>query len=64
MDVKIEDSWKAALQTEFGKPYFEELLAAVQKEYGKGAPVYPPEENIFKAFELCPFEKVLSVCFF
>ncbi len=61
MDVKIEDSWKTALQAEFGKLYFEELLAAVQKEYGNGATVYPREENIFKAFELCPFEKVKVV---
>jgi len=29
MDVKIEQSWKERLQTEFGKPYFEQLTAAV-----------------------------------
>ena len=26
MDVKIEQSWKQALQSEFDKPYFAELV--------------------------------------
>lgn len=57
MEVKIEESWKKALQDEFGKLYFEELAQFVKDEYKKGL-VYPPPKNIFKAFELCPFEKV------
>ena len=35
MDVKIESSWKEALQTEFDKPYFKDLteeeIAYLQK---------------------------------
>lgn len=57
MEVKIEESWKQHLATEFEKPYFKELTAFVKTEYTSGV-VYPPPKNIFKAFELCPFEKV------
>jgi uracil-DNA glycosylase len=60
MDVKIEESWKEALTEEFGKPYFEQLTRFVKDEYTKGV-VYPPPKNIFRAFELCPFDKVKVV---
>lgn len=57
MDVKIEESWKKALSEEFGKEYFKTLTAFVKDEYKKGT-VYPPPKNIFRAFELTPFNKV------
>lgn len=56
-DVKIESSWKAVLQGEFGEDYFKELTAFVRGEY-QHAIVYPPPKNIFRAFDLCPFDKV------
>jgi len=60
MDIKIHESWKARLKDEFEKPYFKELAEFVRSEY-KGAQVYPPPKNIFRAFELCPFENVKVV---
>jgi uracil-DNA glycosylase len=57
MDVQIEESWKKALVEEFGKPYFEALTSFVKKEY-KTQTVYPPPKNIFRAFDLCPFNNV------
>src|SRR3989344_9295457 len=60
MEVKIESSWKAALEDEFGKEYFAALTAFVKDEYKKGA-VYPPPKNIFRAFDLTPFDKVKVV---
>jgi uracil-DNA glycosylase len=57
MEVRIDDSWKRHLGDEFEKPYFKELAEFVRDEYKKGV-VYPPPKNIFRAFELCPFEKV------
>ncbi len=60
MEVKIEESWKRALQEEFGKPYFEQLTAFVKSEYQAGA-VYPPPKQIFRAFELIPFNEVRVV---
>lgn len=55
MDVKLEPSWKAALVDEFGKEYFKTLTDFVKEEY-KAATVYPAPKNIFRAFDLCPFD--------
>ncbi len=56
-DVKIEASWKKALEEEIGKDYFKTLREFVKEEY-KHAIIYPPPKNIFRAFELTPFDKV------
>jgi len=58
--VKIEPSWKSALAGEFMKPYFGELTGFVKEEY-KNATVFPPPKDIFRAFDLCPFDKVKVV---
>ena len=60
MEVKIDPSWAKHLQGEFKKPYFTELTEFVKKEY-KDEIVYPPPKYIFRAFDLCPFEKVKVV---
>jgi uracil-DNA glycosylase len=56
-EVRIDPSWREHLGGEFEKPYFKELREFVRKEY-TGGTVYPPPKNIFRAFDLCPFEKV------
>lgn len=60
MNVKIEESWRAQLQKEFGKPYFEELTAFIRQEY-TNKKVYPPAGLIFNAFDRCPFNEVKVV---
>ena len=60
MELRLEQSWKEKLEGEFGKPYFEKLTAFVKEEYAKGA-VYPHPKNIFRAFELTPFNQVKVV---
>ncbi len=60
MNVAIEPSWKKELADEFQKPYFAELVNFIKQEYEAGT-VYPHPKNIFKAFELCPFDKVTVV---
>jgi len=60
MEVQIEPSWKKKLSEEFGKEYFKELTSFVKKEY-KSGPVYPHPKNIFRAFELTPFDEVKVV---
>lgn len=60
MEVKIENSWKEVLQTEFDKPYFEDLVNKVKTEY-KTRTVFPKGSLIFNAFNLCPFDKVKVV---
>jgi len=60
MEVRIDQSWKEHLQTEFDKPYFKSLTDFVKEEYARGT-VYPPGRFIFNAFDLCPFDKVKVV---
>jgi len=60
MEVRLEPSWKKALEAEFGKEYFKELTDFVKKEYEEGK-VYPHPKHIFRAFELTPFDEVKVV---
>ena len=60
MDVKIEPSWKNALQSEFDKDYFAKLTDFVWNEY-KTKLTFPPSALIFNAFDQCPFDKVKVV---
>lgn len=61
MDVKIEQSWKEALEDEFEKPYFEDLVRFLHQEKAQGNTVYPPGKQIFRAFELTPVSSVKVV---
>lgn len=61
MDVKIEDSWKQALQGEFDKPYFASLARYLHREKAEGKVIFPPGPEIFKAFELTPVDRVKAV---
>lgn len=60
VQVQMEASWKAHLQGEFEKSYFEQLTTAVRQEYMQGV-CYPPGREIFNAFNLCPFDQVKVV---
>ena len=61
MDVKIEESWKRELATEFDKDYFRKLTDFVRAEYLSGRAIYPKAKNIFNAFNLCPIDNVRVV---
>lgn len=60
MTVKIEETWRAVLQPEFDKPYFELLTSFVRKEYSRQQ-CFPPGPLIFNAFNSCPFDRVRVV---
>lgn len=60
MDVKIAPDWKALLEEEFSKPYFEELIRFVKEEYASRR-IYPRGSNIFRAFDKCPLDKLKVV---
>jgi uracil-DNA glycosylase len=59
-EVKIHETWKNALESEFSKQYWENLTTFVRDQYVHRA-VYPPAPNVFRAFDLCPFDKVKVV---
>ncbi len=52
----MHPSWKWRLYQEFEKPYFKELKSYISHEYANHT-CYPEKENIFAAFEYCPFEE-------
>lgn len=56
----IESSWKRALAHEFDKEYFKKIVTFVEDEY-KSQTIFPPRENIFRAFSLCTFDAVRVV---
>ena len=60
-NVKIEESWKAALKQEFDQPYFQALASVLKKEKAEGKIIYPPGALIFNAFNTTPFEQVKVV---
>jgi len=60
MDVKIEQSWKERLASEFEKPYFRTLTDFVRQEYAIRQ-IYPKGSLIFNAFDKTPFDKVKVV---
>ena len=52
MNLSIHKSWKSHLQSEFDKAYFKDLIAFVDSEYDNNQ-CFPPEKQIFNAFEKC-----------
>ena len=61
MTVKIEPSWRDALQSEFDQPYFAQLAAFLHAEKAAGRQIFPPGSQIFRAFELCPLDRTRVV---
>ncbi|MBR5389315.1 uracil-DNA glycosylase [Candidatus Saccharibacteria bacterium] len=45
----IHDSWKQFLETEFKKPYFQELSSFLKDAYANKT-IFPPREAVFRAF--------------
>lgn len=62
MDVRIDQSWKSALEAEWDKPYFIQLTDFVREEYRHNPKTtFPPPAQIFAAFDSCPFDNVKVV---
>ncbi len=60
-DVRIEPSWKVRLDAQFGSSHMAGLSAFLRAEIAAGKRIYPPGGQIFRAFELTPFEAVKVV---
>lgn len=60
MKVKIDESWKSVLHTEFEQPYFKELASFVKQQYSDHR-CFPPGHKIFAAFDHTPFKDVKVV---
>lgn len=60
MEIKIDPSWKIALNQVFGQRFVESLYAFVKDEYAT-TKVFPPPKEIFNAFNHCPINSVKVV---
>jgi uracil-DNA glycosylase len=58
---RIHPSWKHALDAEFGQQYMADLRAFLAAEREQGRTFYPAGRDIFRAFDLTPFEQVRVV---
>jgi len=58
--LNIGGSWKGVLGSEVQKTYFEDLSSFIVSEYIH-ATIYPSRRDIFRAFDLCLFDKVKVV---
>ncbi len=62
MNLRFElpASWRDVLAPEFAEPYIAKLEAFLEAERGAHE-VFPPEDQVFSAFELTPFDAVRVV---
>ena len=59
-NIRMEESWKSRLSSEFQKPYFRQLTDFVRQEYST-VQCFPPARLIFNAFDQTPFNDVKVV---
>ncbi|MBU0553229.1 uracil-DNA glycosylase [Myxococcota bacterium] len=59
-EVQIHPSWLAVVGEEFDKPYMTQLRAFLEQEQAQHQ-VFPPNKEIFSAFEHTPFDEVRVV---
>ena len=60
-DIRIEDSWKTRLAAQFAADHMAALGQFLRAEKAAGKRIYPPGGQIFRAFDLTPFEQVKVV---
>ena len=60
-DIRIEDSWKTRLAAQFAADHMAALSQFLRAEKAAGKRIYPPGGQIFRAFDLTPFEQVKVV---
>ena len=56
-----DNGWKSALAASVNSPSFQQLAVFLEGERSRGATIYPPEDEVFSALNLCPLEKVKVV---
>lgn len=59
--IKLEESWKALLASEFEKAYMQSLKAFLKAELQAGKHIFPKGSEYFAALDLTPVDKVKVV---
>lgn len=60
MPIKINESWKKLLDSEFNSEYFKNLISFIKDDYSKTT-CYPKGSQIFNAFDFCPINDLKVV---
>lgn len=60
MQIPLNPDWQTILSEELQKPYFNDLLQEVEKEYQEFV-CFPPKDLIFSAFNYCSFKELKVV---
>ncbi|MDA8924122.1 uracil-DNA glycosylase [Flavobacteriaceae bacterium] len=60
MQLTIHPNWEKALTKEFKASYFKELITFVTNDYAQCI-CYPPEKDIFQAFNSCALDEIKVV---
>ncbi|WP_159521705.1 uracil-DNA glycosylase [Erysipelothrix urinaevulpis] len=56
----MNNTWKQLIEEEKAKTYFNDMMKIIDQSR-QNTTVYPAEDNVFSAFELCPFEDIKVV---
>lgn len=59
--MNIDPSWQSFFDFQIQQDYFKEINDFIKKEREKGKEIYPPENDIFNAFNYCSKEKIKVV---
>ncbi|MGE7367791.1 uracil-DNA glycosylase [Neorhizobium sp. NPDC001467] len=60
-DVKLEETWKFALEEEFASPYMADLRQFLVAEKEAGKRIFPKGSEYFRALDLTPLDEVKVV---
>lgn len=60
-EIRLEESWKAALAEEFASPYMRDLRAFLAAEKEAGKRIFPAGSEYFRALDLTPIDRVRVV---
>tara|TARA_B100000214_G_scaffold274450_1_gene204618 strand:- start:12 stop:671 length:660 start_codon:yes stop_codon:yes gene_type:complete len=56
-----QKNWDEFISLETQKNYFQDIKRSLMSDHDSGKKIYPKPKDYFKAFELCPYERVKVV---
>lgn len=59
--ITTEQTWQSVLSEEKKKPYFQQILQFLAEQKAQNKTIYPPQQDIFRALSLTPFESTKVV---
>jgi len=57
----LTPSWQTLIDKEKAKPYFQSLITEINQQRADGITIFPPEENVFNAFNCVDIKEIKVV---